>query len=215
MFCTHCGSNVPDGTKFCTHCGAVMGSARPAAPVPPPNTRPSSTPYQPEPGYGAPRQTPYVAPYTAAQKVFGSRYMNPVALVGAFLILIGIFLPFITASELGYSISISFFECATQSGNFLLWLVILAVPVLVVLQIVKAPQIISILLAAAMFVFQMILVGHANNYFDRYYTYSAYSAPSSLISYSNPIYSIGFILMIIGQIVIVASVPVYKKLFKK
>ena len=31
MFCTKCGSEMPDGTEFCTNCGARMGVASPAA----------------------------------------------------------------------------------------------------------------------------------------------------------------------------------------
>lgn len=31
MFCTKCGSEMPDGTDFCTNCGARMGTASPAA----------------------------------------------------------------------------------------------------------------------------------------------------------------------------------------
>lgn len=31
MFCTKCGSEMPDGTDFCTNCGARMGAASQAA----------------------------------------------------------------------------------------------------------------------------------------------------------------------------------------
>ena len=31
MFCTKCGSEMPDGTDFCTNCGARMGAVSPAA----------------------------------------------------------------------------------------------------------------------------------------------------------------------------------------
>lgn len=31
MFCTKCGSEMPDGADFCTNCGARMGVASPAA----------------------------------------------------------------------------------------------------------------------------------------------------------------------------------------
>ena len=31
MFCTKCGSEMPDGTDFCTNCGARMGATSPAA----------------------------------------------------------------------------------------------------------------------------------------------------------------------------------------
>jgi uncharacterized membrane protein len=47
MFCTSCGAQLPDGTKFCTVCGADLadapqGGGSAAAPPPPPNW--SSTP---------------------------------------------------------------------------------------------------------------------------------------------------------------------------
>jgi len=33
MICTHCGANVPEGTKFCTYCGAEMKQAASAVPT--------------------------------------------------------------------------------------------------------------------------------------------------------------------------------------
>ena len=47
MFCTNCGAQVPDGSKFCTHCGSPIAAApAPApAPVPPaPAPEPASAP---------------------------------------------------------------------------------------------------------------------------------------------------------------------------
>ena len=31
MFCTNCGQQLPDGSRFCTSCGAQLGSAAPNA----------------------------------------------------------------------------------------------------------------------------------------------------------------------------------------
>lgn len=51
MFCTKCGSNLPDGLKFCTNCGAQIGAAaaamQPASAVAPEAVVPEAKP-QPE-----------------------------------------------------------------------------------------------------------------------------------------------------------------------
>ena len=48
MFCTNCGAQVPDDTKFCTSCGArlagVPGAAPAGAPAPAPVARPAAAP---------------------------------------------------------------------------------------------------------------------------------------------------------------------------
>ena len=36
MFCTNCGAQVPDGSRFCTHCGSPIAVAPAAAPAPEP-----------------------------------------------------------------------------------------------------------------------------------------------------------------------------------
>ncbi|HZU25207.1 MAG TPA: AIM24 family protein [Bryobacteraceae bacterium] len=36
MFCTHCGTNIPEGANFCGGCGAALSRAPAAAPAPPP-----------------------------------------------------------------------------------------------------------------------------------------------------------------------------------
>lgn len=77
MFCTNCGAQVPDGSKFCTHCGSPIAAApAPApAPVPPapvpepvvpsaPAPEPVVTP-APEPPVSAPEPIP--APPTPEQ----------------------------------------------------------------------------------------------------------------------------------------------------
>ena len=33
MFCTNCGNQMPDGSKFCTKCGAPMGALAPEVPA--------------------------------------------------------------------------------------------------------------------------------------------------------------------------------------
>lgn len=50
MFCPHCGTNLPNGTRFCPNCGA------PTQPqTPPPN---NGYGYRPNPGYPPPPSTP-------------------------------------------------------------------------------------------------------------------------------------------------------------
>ena len=53
MFCTNCGAQVPDGSKFCTHCGSPIAAApapapAPVPPAPAPEPEPVATP-TPEP----------------------------------------------------------------------------------------------------------------------------------------------------------------------
>ena len=61
MFCTNCGAQVPDGSKFCTHCGSPIAAApAPApAPVPPAPTPEPVVPSVPEP---APVPEPVATP---------------------------------------------------------------------------------------------------------------------------------------------------------
>lgn len=61
MFCTNCGAQVPDGSKFCTHCGSPIAAAPAPAPAPvPPAPAPEPVvPPVPEP---APVPEPVAAP---------------------------------------------------------------------------------------------------------------------------------------------------------
>ncbi len=45
MFCTNCGNNIPDGSKFCTFCGAVVE----VAPIQPESQPTAEAQFQPEP----------------------------------------------------------------------------------------------------------------------------------------------------------------------
>ena len=66
MFCTNCGAQVPDGSKFCTSCGSPIAAApAPApAPVPPAPVPEPVVPSAPEP---APASEPIPAPPTPEQ----------------------------------------------------------------------------------------------------------------------------------------------------
>lgn len=63
MFCTNCGAQVPDGSKFCTHCGSPIAAAPAPAPAPvPPAPAPEPAPV-PEPvATPAPAPEPIPAP---------------------------------------------------------------------------------------------------------------------------------------------------------
>lgn len=87
MFCTNCGAQVPDGSKFCTHCGSPIAAApAPApAPVPPapapepvvpsaPAPEPVVTP-APEPPVSAPEPIP--APPTPEQAAAPEPVVTP------------------------------------------------------------------------------------------------------------------------------------------
>lgn len=43
MFCTNCGAQLPDGTKFCTSCGAALGGPGPADAAPAAGPDPDKT----------------------------------------------------------------------------------------------------------------------------------------------------------------------------
>lgn len=51
MFCTNCGKQIPDGSKFCTNCGASMGNNQP--------------PIQNQQQFQQPYQQPYQQPFNA------------------------------------------------------------------------------------------------------------------------------------------------------
>lgn len=63
MFCTNCGAQVPDGSKFCTRCGSPIAAAPASAPTPvPPAPAPEPAPV-PEPvATPAPAPEPIPAP---------------------------------------------------------------------------------------------------------------------------------------------------------
>lgn len=68
MFCTNCGAQVPDGSKFCTHCGSPIAAApAPApAPVPPAPVPEPVVPPVPEP---APTPEPVATPAPAPEPI--------------------------------------------------------------------------------------------------------------------------------------------------
>lgn len=64
-FCTNCGAQVPDGTKFCPSCGQKMaGGAAPSAAAPAQQSyqQPAQQDYQQQGGYQQPQQQSYQPP---------------------------------------------------------------------------------------------------------------------------------------------------------
>lgn len=208
MFCPHCGNSIADNTKFCPFCGASTGASDAAAPQTNPTTS-YTDPYAPQNTTNTPPQpsTPpsYMPNFNAAglAKNPKAKYTNIVAVVSAIVFFISMFLPFVSASALGYTQSATFMDCI-GTGDPLLVIMILFMIVIIILQIAKAPQAASIVLAAISLVFLLIEVGVANSMVGDYASYG--------VSVS---YSFGFWLMLLAHIAILASGPIHKAVAKK
>ena len=113
VFCPHCGAQLPDGTAFCTSCG------KPTAQQAPDQQAFQQQPYQQQPyqqqptgGSGAPADD--FNPKILSEK-FMANVKNPagwgipayVALGGAFLFFISLFLPYLSAKVFSV-VSVSF-----------------------------------------------------------------------------------------------------------
>lgn len=208
MFCPHCGNNIADNTKFCPFCGASTGASDAAAPQTNPTTS-YTDPYAPQNTTNTPPQpsTPpsYMPNFNAAglAKTPKAKYTNVVAVVAAIVFFISMFFPFISASAMGYTQSATFMDCI-GTGDPLLVIMILFMIVIIILQIAKAPQAASIVLAAISLVFLLIEIGVANSTVGDYASYG--------VSVS---YSFGFWLMLLAHIAILASGPIHKAVTKK
>ena len=202
MFCPHCGNNIADDTKFCPFCGASTGASDAAAPQTNPTTS-YSDPYAPQNTTNTPPS--YMPNFNAAglAKTPKAKYTNVVAVVAAIVFFISMFFPFISASAMGYTQSATFMDCI-GTGDPLLVIMILFMIVIIILQIAKAPQAASIVLAAISLVFLLIEIGVANSTVGDYASYG--------VSVS---YSFGFWLMLLAHIAILASGPIHKAVVKK
>lgn len=202
MFCPHCGAQLPDGTAFCTSCGQPTTQQAPGQQ--PYQQAPGQQPYQQAPGqqtYQQPyQQQPYQQQPTGSgnnmlkdfdpkelSSSFAENVKKPaewglptyIALGGAFLCFIGMFLPYLSAK--GFSIvSVSFMS----SGAFhiiLAWLFILLVDFTGI-----AKKGLPMICAGGVLLLFSIIEGIANS-----------SAYTSL--------SVGFIFMLLGSIAAVAG----------
>ena len=141
MFCPHCGTQLPDGTAFCTSCG------QPTAQQPSPDQQAfQQQPYQQQPYQQQPYQQPYqqqpAGPANDMLKDFNPKELSNsfvenvkkpaewglptyIALGGAFLCFIGMFLPYLSAK--GFSIVSASFMSSGAFHIILAWLFILLV----------------------------------------------------------------------------------------
>lgn len=205
MKCPHCGKNLADGARFCAYCGNPVHSMPPvqnnaSQPQNPTSFTPPPQQLQQRPPYVPPQQY-YNIPGLTAQK---PRYMNLIALIAAVIALVSMFLPFVTASAMGISQSVTLFQAFTNSFDPMIILIILMMVAVVIMQLAKAPQVPSIVLAALSLVFIFIEVGIAGE---------AFSAASSMgVKVS---YDFGFWLMILALIAIIVSSPIYNAIYKR
>ena len=79
MFCTNCGTQLPDDSRFCSNCGAPQQPAQPIYPQQPVYRQPDQPAYSPQSAYAA-RPMPTGALLAEAEKV--SRY-NGAGAIGA------------------------------------------------------------------------------------------------------------------------------------
>ena len=205
MTCPHCGKDLAEGTRFCAYCGNPTNSAPPVQ-----NNAPQ--PQNPQPPYAPmpqqPQQRPpYVPPqpqYTVPGLNQKPRYTNPIALIAAIVAIASMFMPLITASAMGISQSVTLFQAFTQSFDFMILLIILMMIAVVIMQLAKASQVPSIVMAALSLVFMFIEVGVANE------TFNQVSSMGVKISYD-----FGFWLMILALIAVIVSSPIYNAINKK
>ena len=92
MFCSKCGSEIQANEKFCPRCGAPNETFRPDVP-----------------------QTPRSAGGRDSSSPGKSASVNVIGPVSSVIALISLFLPFLTASALGFSQSVNFFELMSEA----------------------------------------------------------------------------------------------------
>lgn len=202
MFCPHCGNNIADNTKFCPFCGASTGASDAAAPQTNPTTS-YADPYAPQNTTNTPPS--YMPNFNAAglAKTPKAKYTNVVAVVAAIVFFISMFMPFVSASAMGVTQSASFVD-TISSGDPVIILMILIMVVIIILQAAKAPQAVTIVLAAISLICLLAEVAIANDAVSQYTSYG--------VSVS---YSFGFWLMLLAHIAILASGPIHKAVVKK
>lgn len=118
MFCKYCGAQLKDNSKFCASCGAKLESDSSSA-----RTVRSNTAYANAAHANAPHSNPHhsnaAIPNAAVPLVKRKRTFNIgnfVIWAGCVIAFISLFLPFASASFLGFSQSVSLFD--TEDGIF-------------------------------------------------------------------------------------------------
>ena len=94
MFCSKCGNQIPDGSKFCPKCGSQLGQV--PAPAAAPATQPAAS--------------PCVAPVRATP---GTDVLKIGRIVAAAVAIIAFFLPIVSFGAFGISASMSPMQMAT------------------------------------------------------------------------------------------------------
>ncbi|MCR5481129.1 MAG: zinc-ribbon domain-containing protein [Ruminococcus sp.] len=120
MFCPKCGAQVPDGSPFCSSCGAQMGAQQPQQPV-----NQGGTSFNKPAGAGS---NPFdfneiINSFKANISNIGGLGIAPfIALGGAALLIVSIFLPFISVKVFGITTSASLLK-----GGALHWLIAIVI----------------------------------------------------------------------------------------
>ena len=125
------------------------------------------------------------------------------ALIAAAVAIIAMFMPFVTASAMGVSQSASLWQALTLSSDPLIVLILLLMIAVVVMQLVKAPQLPSIICAALSLIFIFIEIGVAND------SYNEIASMGVSVSYD-----FGCWLMILALVVVIAASPIYNAINK-
>lgn len=113
MFCKYCGAQLKDNSKFCASCGAKLGSDSASAKAPQPNAAYANTTHSNAQHSNPTVSTPTIPP-TKRKRTFNIG--NFVIWAGCVVAFISLFLPFASASFLGFSQSVSLFD--TEDGIF-------------------------------------------------------------------------------------------------
>lgn len=122
MFCKYCGAQLKDGSKFCASCGAKLESNPSSAKAVQSNASYENSNYEnpvhpnsQHSGAAIPTATiPGNVPLTKRKRTFNIG--NFVIWAGCVIAFISLFLPFASASFLGFSQSVSLFD--TDDGIF-------------------------------------------------------------------------------------------------
>lgn len=103
MFCHNCGKEIPEGAQFCTNCGTPVGGTSPAE-------NSAATPV-----------SATTAPAAAGKK----SKMNMIGIIAGAVVALATFLPFVSVSVFGTSISQSLMD----GGDGIIYLIVAAVAI--------------------------------------------------------------------------------------